>query len=437
MPENPEQQEPHRLLVRGMAEALAGEQSLNLQEGDIFVVNCDEHGYELYAELEEICQKRGVEIRLADNGIQKVTGELQELRDIVKQYRAGDIMNAKQITDFIEQDTEEIAGVKLYEGANKMIALRGFPGKVNYEEGGIPPDIEEAYEKAAQKNRAVRAGKDNVVIMMPTPDEAEVLGIPYEDYFRQFMEAGANHNWSEYYDAQKHLIERLNQGKELVVTQFDENAPEDWQDMNLTVKLKMKEEDKDMWANSTIRRNYPGGEVFTGPELVTGHFCVYGPMDFNGILLKGIKFRIVDNQVDLHTLDIFEEDETVKENTLKEIIQILNKDTGASGIGELGIGTNNLITGPQVNAVLREKKLGIHLALGDSYSEYNHRPYPDGSDINIDNGNRSENHIDIATTTYRGLTLELDGRILMHDGVFLDETGNPDERLEILSARSD
>jgi aminopeptidase len=157
-------------------------------------------------------------------------------------------------------------------------------------------------------------------------------------------------------------------------------------------------------------------------------------MDFDGILLRGIKFDIADNQVDLDSLDILVKEGEDKEAILKKVIEILSLDPGASKIGELGIGTNNLIVGPQINAVLREKKLGIHLALGYSYSEYNEKPYPDGSNINIDNGNISENHIDIATTHNRGLLLKLDGKVLMADGVFYGEDEKPDTRLAIISA---
>ena len=84
--------------------------------------------------------------------------------------------------------------------------------------------------------------------------------------------------------------------------------------------------------------------------------------------------------------------------------------------------------------VLREKKLGIHLALGFSYREYNDKPYPDGSNINIDNGNKSDNHIDIATTHYLGLILKLDGKLLMVNGVFYGEDEKPDYSLASISA---
>ncbi|MCA9380081.1 aminopeptidase [Candidatus Dojkabacteria bacterium] len=421
-------------LIQQMAEALAGDQSLNLQRGDILVVNCDEHGYKLFDSLQTICEEKEVVIRLADNGIHRVTQELQQVRDILANYRNGNWINDDELKDFIQQRTDYIAGVDLYQGANKMIALRGFPGKVDYKEANIPKEIEDAYELSASKNRKVREGKDNVVIMMPTPKEAEELGMDYDEYVKKFMEAGGNHDWVEYYKAQQLLIERLNQGEEIEIYQFDEEAPEGWQEMNLKVKLKKKKEGKDTWANSTIRRNYPGGEVFTGPEIVNGRFCVHGLMDFDGILLRGIKFDIADNQVDLDSLDILVKEGEDKEAILKKVIEILSLDPGASKIGELGIGTNNLIVGPQINAVLREKKLGIHLALGYSYSEYNEKPYPDGSNINIDNGNISENHIDIATTHNRGLLLKLDGKVLMADGVFYGEDEKPDTRLAIISA---
>lgn len=436
MPDNPEPSENLTpAYIEQMANALAGEQSLNLQPGDILVVNCDEHGYELFNALQAICEEKEVIIRLADNGIDRVTHELQEVRDTFVEYRNGAWLNEDELVHFVQQSTDAIAGVDLYEGANKMIALRGFPGRVNYEEAGIPKEIENAYESSASKNRKVREGKDNVVIMMPTPKEAEELGMDYSEYVKKFMEAGGNHDWVEYYKAQQLLIERLNQGKVLEINQFDEDAPEGWQNMNLVIQLKEKVEDKDTWANSTIRRNYPGGEVFTGPQKVNGRFCVYGLMDFDGILLQGIQFDIKDGQVDLEGLDILVKDSEDKDDILKKVIEILKVDEGASRIGELGIGTNNLITGPQINAVLREKKLGIHIALGYSYSEYNDKPYPNGSSINIDNGIRSEKHIDVATTNYNGLILELDVKTLMRNGVFFDEEGNPDTNLIAISAK--
>lgn len=440
MPEDSKGSNPeaviHKEHIREMAFALAGEQSLNLQAGDILVVNCDEWGYGLFQELIPICEEKEVTVRLADNGVEKVTNELLNL-----QHRFENGFYPIPISDHerherLQEEVDAIAGVHLYEGANKMIALRGFPGRIDYKTTGITKEIQDSYEKSAQKNRDVRAGKDNVVIMMPTPKEAEELGMDFDEYVNRFMEAGGKHDWAKYYEAQKVLIERLNQGKYLEIHQYDETAPEGWREMSLTVKLRKKDDGKDSWANSTIRRNYPGGEIFTGPQDVNGLFCVAGLMDFDGILLHGIKFQIDQNQVVLDSVDILVSEEANKEEILSKILEILKQDEGASKIGELGIGTNNLIIGPQINAVLREKKLGIHLAIGSSYSEYNTKPYPDGSDVNLDNGVRSMKHIDVATTTYKGLVLKLDGKIFMLNGAFYNEEEVIDPRVEILNSQN-
>lgn len=416
--------------IARMAEELAGPQSLNLVKGDVLLINCDEWGIPLYQKLTKICADGGVELRLAYNGTQNIPEELVNLQNRIAEgaFDPGS-------SELVVQEVENIAGVHLNEGANKVIALRGFP-PLDLKANGISDHVNELYEKAAQKNRELRGPKDWIVVLIPTPEEARIIGLSYEEYLEMFFKA-IDRDYEKVYTEQSRAIEKLRRGKKLEITQHNPDAPEGWQYTSLEIDIEDHFRDGRVnWANSTIRRNIPGSEIFTAPNNVNGVFTVFGPISFAGEVLKGMKWVIKDNEIDLDQLEILidEEDPVEYTRTLEKVKAELTKDEGARFIGELGIGTNPVIQGPQINAVLAEKKLGFHLAAGDSYGIYNEKPYADGKWVRVDNGNESDLHFDLSSASYTGLTMKLDGELFMVNGVFVKPDGDPDPQLAYISA---
>lgn len=414
-----------------MAEELAGPQSLNLVKGDVLLINCDEWGISLYQKLAKICEDRGVELRLAYNGTQNIPEELVNLQNRIAEgaFDEGSSELAAEV--------ENIAGVHLNEGANKVIALRGFP-PLDLKANGISDHVNELYENAAQKNRELRGPKDWIVVLIPTPEEARIIGLSYEEYLEMFFKA-IDRDYETVYTEQSRAIEKLRKGKKLEITQHNPDAPEGWQDTYLEIDIEDHFRDGIVnWANSTIRRNMPGSEIFTAPNNVNGVFTVFGPISFAREVLKGMKWVIKDNEIDLDQLEILieggDQDSAEYARILKEVKAELTKDEGARFIGELGIGTNPVIQGSQINAVLAEKKLGFHLAAGDSYEIYNEKPYADGVWVHVDNGIRSAHHYDLPSANYEGLTIKLDGEQFMVNGVFVNPDGTPDPQLAYISA---
>lgn len=429
-------------MITKLADSIASSQSLNIQKGDIVVMNCDDWGIQIYNKLKIICESRGAELRLAFNGVTNITEELKNLQLRVnhleerrKPPMGGEVQNEADLMDsWIQNETDLIAGSPLYENANKMIALRGFP-ELNLDKvKEIKEPVKAAYERSAQKNREARNGFDNIVILMPTPKEAEIANMPVDEYYDMFIKA-CTRDYEAVHRAQQKLIERLQKGKTLTITQAHEDAPEGWQNTNLTIDIE-QESDTPTWANSVIARNLPGSEVFTAPHSVNGIFTVYGAISICSEVLQGIKLTIKDNQIDIDKIDILlsEQDKDRYDDILKKVKEEFKLDPGASKIGELGIGTNPVLQGILVNAVLAEKKIGIHLGIGNSYHFVKY--YPNQGEVDLDNGVRSKEHFDLASGTFMGMTIQIDEQVLMKDGVFLDENGSPDPELAVLSVSS-
>ena len=154
--------------------------------------------------------------------------------------------------------------------------------------------------------------------------------------------------WGELRDRQARLVERLAQARELRL-----EAP--GTDLTLSVEGRT-------WINSDGRRNMPSGEVFTGPLEDSAHGTVHftipsspGGVDVAGVRLRFEAGRVVDASA--------ERGETYLQEALAT-------DGGASRLGEVGIGTNDGLTGATGLILLDEKIAGtVHLALGRSYPE--------------------------------------------------------------------
>jgi aminopeptidase len=154
-----------------------------------------------------------------------------------------------------------------------------------------------------------------------------------------------------------------------------------------------------IWNNSDGKRNFPSGEVFTGPveNSVEGHIRFTFPAMIQGHEVAGIylKFEagsVVDASADRN--EAF-------------FLTLLDTDDGARRAGEFAFGTNEGIQQFTGNTLFDEKIGGtIHLALGAGY--------PDTGSANT-----SAIHQDLVCDIRQEGEVRVDGEVFLKGGRYL------------------
>ena len=146
--------------------------------------------------------------------------------------------------------------------------------------------------------------------------------------------------------------------------------------------------------------NMPGGEIYgcpvetsaEGTIAFTEFPAVWGGRELRGIRLRFSGGRVVD---------------AAAESEEDFLFQTLDTDEGARRIGELGIGCNPGVTRYMGNVYFDEKIDGtVHLALGFGFAD-------------LGGTNESAIHWDIVKDLRRGGRIELDGRVVQENGVWV------------------
>lgn len=164
-------------------------------------------------------------------------------------------------------------------------------------------------------------------------------------------------------------------------------------DVDLTVRISGR-----TWKNSQGKRNFPDGEIFTGPheDSVNGWVRFSYPAIYQGREVSGVQLW-------------FENGRVVKAHAEKNeafLHQVLNTDPGARYVGEFAIGTNYNITRFSRNILFDEKIGGtFHLALGAGY--------PDTGSVN-----QSAVHWDLIASAHEA-EISADGEVFYRNGRFL------------------
>lgn len=253
-------------------------------------------------------------------------------------------------------------------------------------------------EQIVDEERTRRCG-----LYLPTYAQAEMDNMSFEEYVQVYFEA-CNQDWDEIARAHEIMIARLDEGSELIL-QADLNNPDPKKITNLKMSLKGM-----TFANSTIAKNYPGSEMFSAPVLdsVEGTYFSPGRFFWKGGLIRDIymkfeKGRVVD-------FDCTEGREHLED--------LLETDSGARGVGEIGIGTNPGLLADVSDGLLFEKKgASFHIALGSPY----HYDVYLGKRVVVDNGGESTVHWDVTNMLNRegGSAMILDGETVQKDGRWL------------------
>lgn len=154
------------------------------------------------------------------------------------------------------------------------------------------------------------------------------------------------------------------------------------------------------WVSFSGEANWPDGEIATAPreDGVNGVIRFPGAFAFAGVMIRDLELE-------------FENGLVIRESASEGIDfvrELLDTDTGARRVGELGIGTNAALQTSTGDLLIDEKILGtVHIALG--------RAYPQCGGVN-----ESALHWDIVKDLRRdsgGGSLSVDDDRLIIDGV--------------------
>jgi aminopeptidase len=152
-------------------------------------------------------------------------------------------------------------------------------------------------------------------------------------------------------------------------------------------------------VNCDGKKNFPDGEVFTGPveDTVNGTIRFTYPLIYLGNEIEDIRLTFKDGVV-------IDASASKGEALLKQVLEI---DEGAKRVGEIAIGTNYGITRFTKHMLFDEKIGGtMHLALG--------RSIPESGGTNM-----SAIHLDILKDMTKGGKVYADDELFYEDGSFL------------------
>ncbi len=237
---------------------------------------------------------------------------------------------------------------------------------------------------------------DWIVTLCPTPGGAQEANMGTHEYADFVFAAG--HLDEEDPVARLRMIEAQQQKMVAFVESKKELHFQTPQGTDLRVNIEgMK------WINSSGKRNYPDGEIFTGPNLDAADGGVNGVVKYT---FPAIWQNTVVEEIQLTFEKGVVVDAKAKRNEpfLKAMI---GQDEGAGRLGEIAIGTNYKIKDFTQNILFDEKIGGtFHAALGMGYPE-------------TGNTNESALHWDMICDLREGGTISVDGEVISKDGKFL------------------
>lgn len=153
------------------------------------------------------------------------------------------------------------------------------------------------------------------------------------------------------------------------------------------------------WINADGTKNFPDGEVFTGPveDSANGHVRFTYPVSVGGREVIDVRLR-------------FENGKVADASAAKGedyLLETIDADEGARYLGEFAFGTNYDVTRFTRNILFDEKIGGtIHMALGSGYPE-------------TGSTNKSAVHWDLICDLRNGGRVEVDGQPFLVDGKYL------------------
>ncbi|MCC6626942.1 MAG: aminopeptidase [Chloroflexi bacterium] len=362
--------------VERMGDVLA-RYSLALQPGDVVIVDASELAAPLLRAFYAAALQRGANplVRVALSGLDE--DFLRLATDVQLAYLSPLAGAEAELAD---------ATLRISAPANTRALTSADPARVA------------AWRKAAQplmRRRMERAGQGDLrwsVTLFPTnagAQEAEMSLTEYEDFVYSAClldQPDPVAAWQAVHDHQQRLCDRLARVRQLRVVS-------EGTDLTLSIAGRT-------WMNSDGHRNFPSGEVFTGPveDSAEGHISFSFPGIYLGRSVEGVRLE-------------FEQGRVVNATAAKGqdlLTSLLDMDAGARFLGEFAFGTNAGIQRHTRNILFDEKIGGtVHLALGASY--------PDTGGTN-----QSALHWDLIRDLRGGGDVYADGELIYRNGAFLE-----------------
>lgn len=191
--------------------------------------------------------------------------------------------------------------------------------------------------------------------------------------------------WQHLHDQQQRLIDWLTPRSDVHVTGPDT-------DLRLSIGGRT-------WNNSDGKRNFPSGEIFTGPVETSaeGRIRFTFPVVTQGREISDVRLKFAGGKV---------VDASAGKNE-DALIAALDTDAGSRFLGEFAFGTNFGLD-RFTKRILLDEKIGgtIHMALGNGY--------PDTGSVN-----RSAIHWDLICDIRNGGRVTVDGEDFLVDGRYL------------------
>lgn len=191
--------------------------------------------------------------------------------------------------------------------------------------------------------------------------------------------------WQEISKQQQELVERLKGKREVHIVGPDT-------DLTLSVAGRV-------FINSDGKRNFPSGEIFTGPveNSANGYIRFSFPASYNGRSVEDVRLRFKNGVVV----------EATAAQGQDFLDRMLSMDEGARRLGEFAFGNNRNVQRCTKNILFDEKIGGtIHLALG--------RSYPETGGVN-----ESALHWDMVCDLRSGGEVRVDGEVFSKNGEFV------------------
>ncbi|MDP9364393.1 MAG: aminopeptidase [Chloroflexota bacterium] len=179
----------------------------------------------------------------------------------------------------------------------------------------------------------------------------------------------------------------------------------DWLRGKREVRLRGRDTDLSLsiegrkWINADGTKNFPDGEIFTGPveDSVDGHVRFSYPVVTAGREVHDVRLRFLGGRV---------VDASAAKNE-DYLIKTLDTDAGARTLGEFAVGTNFAIQRFTKNILFDEKIGGtVHMAVGAGYPE-------------TGSVNESAVHWDLICDLRDGGEVDVDGEPFLRNGRFV------------------
>ena len=310
--------------------------------------------------------------------------ELHEAEELL--YTYAEDAQLDYFPPFMKDIIEQIdAGIGIWTSVNTKQLTNADPAKQSRRAVARRPIFDRLVERAATEElRWVEA----VYPAQAFAQDAEMSLREFEDFVYDgclVHEPDPIKAWKKISKEQQRVTDWLNKAREIHVVGPDT-------DLKLEVAGRK-------WENCDGHKNFPDGEVFTGPieESVNGHIRYTYPACHYGRQVEDVQLQ-------------FDEGKVTKAKAAKNeqfLLKMLETDKGARYVGEFAFGTNHGIQRFTKNTLFDEKIGGtIHLALGQGLPETGSK-------------NRSAIHWDMVCDLRKGGEVRVDGTLFLEDGKIL------------------